>query len=156
MLPTLGSKGQGWVALQALVLAACAAVAVMGPPWPDSVSSWVRLVGAVIAISGGAVAITAILGLGRDITPMPKPGPETEVRTNGIYALVRHPIYGGAIEVASGLALATSPLALVPAVALGLLFEAKSRVEERWLIEHDPAYEDYRRQVTKRFIPGVW
>ena len=156
MLPKLGSKGQGWVALQALAFAACAAAAVMGPPWPDPVSPWVRLVGAVIAISGGAVAITAILGFGRDITPMPKPAPGTEVRTNGIYALMRHPIYGGLIEVATGIALATSPLALIPAVALGLLFDAKSRVEERWLIEHDPAYEDYRRRVTKRFIPGIW
>jgi protein-S-isoprenylcysteine O-methyltransferase Ste14 len=79
-----------------------------------------------------------------------------ELREAGLYGLARHPIYGGVLLLGLGWWLASSPLALLPMALLAGLFEAKSRREERWLVEHHPAYEDYRRRVRRRFIPYLW
>jgi protein-S-isoprenylcysteine O-methyltransferase Ste14 len=48
-----------------------------------------------------------------------------------------------------------SPLALVPTVALVLVLETKSRLEEFMLEERFPEYDAYRRRVRWRFVPGV-
>jgi protein-S-isoprenylcysteine O-methyltransferase Ste14 len=77
------------------------------------------------------------------------------LRTNGVYRFARHPIYGGSLLLALGFALLTSPVALLPAVLLGILFELKSRHEESFLMMRFPAYDSYRRRVRWRFIPGV-
>ena len=57
---------------------------------------------------------------------------------------------------AVGWSIATaSPLALVPTVVLGLLFDAKSRREEAWLTERLPGYAAYRAR-TRKFVPGLY
>ena len=156
MLPDLGHRGEGWVALQVALFAAFVLGAVLGPPWPEGIGGWSFALGIALALAGGALAAAAILGLGHDLTAFPKPKEGMTVRTRGVYGMVRHPIYGGLILVVIGGSLTNSPLALVPAVALALLFEGKRRVEERWLVEHDPGYSEYRHRVRKAFIPGVW
>lgn len=156
MLPNLGPRGEGWVALQIAVFAAFVLGAVLGPSWPSGVAGWSFTVGVAIALAGGALATAAILGLGSDLTAFPKPKESMQIRTSGVYGMVRHPIYGGLILVVIGGSLTNSPLALIPAVSLALLFDGKRRVEERWLVEHDPAYSEYRHRVAKAFIPGVW
>lgn len=142
--------------LQVAVFAAFALGAVLGPPWPDAIAGWSFAVGILIAVAGGVLATAAILGLGHDLTAFPKPKESMQIRTSGVYGMVRHPIYGGLILVVIGGSLTNSPVALVPAMALALLFDGKRRVEERWLVEHDPDYSGYRHRVNKAFIPGVW
>jgi protein-S-isoprenylcysteine O-methyltransferase Ste14 len=79
------------------------------------------------------------------------------VVSTGAYAIVRHPLYSGAL-----LLLAFTPLALgsywtllvavatVPALAWRLLDE------ERFLKQNLPGYADYCRVTRFRLIPGVW
>ena len=43
-----------------------------------------------------------------------------------------------------------------PARAAALFLDAKRRREEAWLVKSLAGYEDYRRQVRRRFIPFVW
>ena len=43
---------------------------------------------------------------------------------DGVYAVVRHPIYAGLLQTALGVALMTGPWALLPALALSLPFAA--------------------------------
>jgi protein-S-isoprenylcysteine O-methyltransferase Ste14 len=110
----------------------------------------------LVAIAGAWLFFAGAFGLGAQLTPFPKPVEGGEVRDTGVFGLVRHPIYGGALLLALAWSLATSPLALVPTVLLAALLEAKSRREETWLEEHQAGYEDYRRRVTRRFIPFLW
>jgi protein-S-isoprenylcysteine O-methyltransferase Ste14 len=83
--------------------------------------------------------------------------PDQQVVSTGPYAFVRHPMYlGGAL-----LLLAT-PFALgstwaVPwAVAAVACLAWRLVEEERYLSQHLPGYDDYRRQTPYRLIPFVW
>jgi protein-S-isoprenylcysteine O-methyltransferase Ste14 len=75
----------------------------------------------------------------------------------GPYAVVRHPMYAGAIPLVLGLPLALgsyagAALALVPlVVALPRIF-----IEERLLRRELPGYEAYLARVRWRLVPYVW
>jgi protein-S-isoprenylcysteine O-methyltransferase Ste14 len=154
--PALGPRGEGWVALQFVVLGLALAAGVTGGAWPHEAATWLLVAGLALAVAGAALATAGIRHLGSSITPFPMPGEGAELREHGSYRLVRHPIYGGVLLASLGWALATSPLALVPAVILGLVFRGKSAREEMWLSERHEGYAAYRARVTKRFVPFVW
>ena len=155
-LPSLGARGEGWVALQALLLLAVGACGLLGPSWPEGSTPW-RIAGAIVAgVAALVLVVGGFHGLGSQLTPFPKPVEGGELRQGGVYGLVRHPIYGGVILLSVAWSLALSPLALVPSALLGLLFEGKRRREEAWLVERHPSYEDYRGRVRRHFIPFLW
>jgi len=105
---------------------------------------------------GLLLGLTAGLRLGRNLTPFPRPRPGGELVTAGVYAHARHPIYGGVLLIAIGWSLAHASLATLTAAALlWLLFEAKSRYEERVLAAAYPAYPAYAA-ATRRFVPFVY
>jgi protein-S-isoprenylcysteine O-methyltransferase Ste14 len=155
-LPALGPRGEGWVAIQVVLIAGLGLAAVLGPRLPDAVEAPFLGAALVVGLAGAVLFLGGLLHLGAQLTPFPKPVEGGELRESGLYALVRHPVYGGGILLALAWSLATSWLALVPTLLLALLFEAKSRREEHWLIEHHPGYEDYRRRVRRRFVPYLW
>jgi protein-S-isoprenylcysteine O-methyltransferase Ste14 len=82
---------------------------------------------------------------------------EQRVISTGPYSLVRHPMYSGAM-----LLLIFSPLALgswvgVPfAIPVMLVIVLRLLDEERFLSRSLPGYEDYRRKVRWRLLPGIW
>lgn len=154
--PALGPRGEGWVAMQMVLIVGLGLSAVLGPEWPDAVEAPLLGAAFVVGLVGGALFLGGLLGLGAQLTPFPKPVEGVALREDGLYALVRHPVYGGGVLLSLAWSLATSWLALVPTLLLALLFEAKSRREEHWLVEHHPAYEDYRRRVRRRFVPFLW
>jgi len=78
------------------------------------------------------------------------------LRQDGIYGLVRHPMYGGALLLLLGWALLSSPLALLPLALVAVFLDAKRRREAVWLVEQHPDYAQYRLQVPRLFIPWVW
>ena len=72
-------------------------------------------------------------------------------------ALVRHPMYAGAVVMFGCTPLALGSywgllvmLAIVPALAWRLIDE------ERYLKQHLPGYADYCTRVRYRLIPGIW
>jgi protein-S-isoprenylcysteine O-methyltransferase Ste14 len=155
-LPALGRRGGGWVAIQAALLVTAIAAGLAGPAWPASASPWLAAAGAVGVLAGVALLIAGGAGLGPQLTPFPRPVDGGELRRSGVYGLVRHPMYGGALLAMLGWALLSSPWALVPLAAAALFLDAKRRREEAWLIKSLAGYKDYRRQVRRRFIPFVW
>ena len=92
--PTWGARGQGWVAAQFALLGLALVIGVLDlSGWPDSLRDGLRYVG-VLLISGGVViAVYAVLGLGSSLTAAPAPVEHGQLRTDGIYGVVRHPIY---------------------------------------------------------------
>jgi len=155
-LPSLGRRGEGWVALQVALLAAAAVAGVLGAAWPHAASLWLAIVGSLAALCGAGLLVGGGAGLGPQLTPFPKPVAEGDLRQSGAYRLVRHPMYGGALLVMLGWALLSSPLALLPLVLAAAFLDAKRRREEAWLVERHPGYTAYRQLVRRRFIPFVW
>ena len=155
-MPSLGPRGEGWVAIQGVLLVLVAAAGwSLGPDW----SGPARIVGVVFGIAliaGGAVlAVRAVADLGRAMTPLPRPRDGAELVETGVYALVRHPIYGGLMLAAFGWAVAKASLvAVILAAALAAFLQLKSMREERWLDLRYPGYAAYRAR-TRRFIPWL-
>jgi protein-S-isoprenylcysteine O-methyltransferase Ste14 len=79
------------------------------------------------------------------------------VITTGPYAIVRHPLYFGALFYVATTSLVLGSwwgLATVPLVASG--FAIRIRVEEKALREGLQGYDDYARRVRWRLIPFIW
>lgn len=127
-----------------------------GPEWPDAVERPLLALGFAVGIPGAILFLGGALHLGAQLTPYPRPVEGGSLRDGGLYGLVRHPIYGGALLLALAWSLATSWLALGPTLLLALLFDLKSRREELWLAERHEGYAAYRERVRRRFIPWVW
>ena len=154
-VPALGPRGEGWVALQTVVLLAAVVCAVVGPAWPDAVEPALRLAGHVVEAAGLALVLAARVALGRSFTVLPRPRERATLRRRGVYAYARHPIYGGLLLLLVGVSLHRSALVFVPTAVLAALFLAKSVREEAWLAERFPEYADYRRATRPRFIPWL-
>ncbi len=82
---------------------------------------------------------------------------QQKVVSSGPYALVRHPMYSGALFmlVFSALALG-SWAALLCTIPLILVIAARAVDEERFLDDNLPGYTEYRHKVRFRLVPGVW
>ena len=59
------------------------------------------------------------------------------------------------ILIALGWSLISSALTLVVTVALILVLEVKSRLEESMLAQRFPEYDTYKQRVRWRFVPGI-
>ena len=79
-----------------------------------------------------------------------------ELRTDGPYAITRHPIYTGLVGMLLGTALAVGLGVWTMLFVLGLLVaELKIHAEERLLGDVFPvAYAEYRRNVPQ-LVPGL-
>jgi protein-S-isoprenylcysteine O-methyltransferase Ste14 len=144
------------VALQFLLMGLAAAAYVLGPRWPGSVANALVVAGALLAVAGAALVVWSVRQLGKSLTPLPRPPRGSILVEGGPYRTVRHPVYTGVLAFTFGLALALSPLALVPAAALGALFGLKTRVEERFLREQFPGYAAYSERTRFRLLPYVY
>jgi protein-S-isoprenylcysteine O-methyltransferase Ste14 len=112
-------------------------------------------IGAVVFVSGIALAIWARVHLGRNWgMPMTQKA-EPELVTSGPYRFVRHPIYTGLLVGVLGTALVENLIGLFIVAILGAYFYYSASVEERNLIATFPtAYPAYRK-ATKMLIPFV-
>lgn len=79
------------------------------------------------------------------------------VVSTGPYALVRHPMYAGALIMLAGVPLALDSWAgLLAIIPLKLVIMARAVDEERFLSAELPGYDAYRAKVRHRFMPLVW
>lgn len=80
-----------------------------------------------------------------------------KVIENGMYGLVRHPMYFGALFLIVGTPLALGSwwtLFLIPVFLLILYFRIAG--EEHVLIRDLPGYVEYRKKVRYRLVPLIW
>ncbi len=147
-----GRRGETWVIGQFLLLGAMAVLPPEGPALPAGLRLLAWPVGfvALILMALGAAA------LGPSLTVLPQPKPDGRFVAQGIYRVVRHPIYGGVILLAMAWAVwRLSLLHLALAAILAVFFRAKARREEQWLTTRFPEYADYRRRV-RAFVPWIY
>lgn len=138
------------VALQGVIFLAVGLTAVL--PGPQIAGSlWA---GAVLVLSGALGMFWSGKDLGRALTPMPQPN-GAGLAGGGIYGYVRHPMYSAIWVIGLGLAVGSGHLWTYGfLVLLAVFFEAKTRVEEMFLLRTYPGYADYASR-TGKFIPGV-
>lgn len=153
--PTLGPRGEGWVVLQIILLFAVGIAGRAGPSLASEARVIAAVVGAALFVGGAIMVARGGRDLGAALTPLPHPKADADLVETGIYARVRHPIYGGIVLAAVGWACVTAsiPAALLAVVTWGF-FRVKSVREEAWLAARHPGYSAYRDR-TRRLIPWI-
>ena len=122
----------GW-ALVALQFALLITLVLMPRREPEAI--WVALGGLLIG-AGAAVGFSAFRALGSALTPTPVPIVGAGLRTEGIYARVRHPIYLAVLLLVFGYVIAFgSWWSFLVALILVIFFAAKARWEDHLLAE---------------------
>lgn len=150
----MGARGEGWVIGQFVIGAAIlAATFVTRLELP----LLLRLAGIILVLLGALIAGLGVLQLGASLTPFPKPREDAHALvTNGVYGILRHPIYSGFALGALGWTLWWGTLlGLALALFLFVWFELKLRREEKWLLGKYPEYAAYQARV-KKLIPFVY
>lgn len=154
-----GQRGEVYVAIQGLLFTWI----IFGPknwskfgPWPLPEAIFVTWTGIALIVLGCLVALSAAVGLGRALTPLPKPNDAGTLIATGVYRWMRHPIYTGVMLMTIGWALYVEGIVtLVSSLVLGIFFYIKSRREEQWLLVRYPEYKAYQKR-TFRFIPFIF
>ena len=147
-----GQRGEWYVLVQMILFI----LILFGPQSAVVMPTWLRALGGVMILFGGALAGLALLNLGPNLTPLPYPKEDGSLVQAGAYALVRHPIYSGLIFASFGLGLVRGTLTgLLYALLLFIFFDLKTRREESWLGQKYADYGDYQQRVRK-LIPFVY
>lgn len=158
-LPSLGPRGEGWVALQVACMAAIVLGAFLFPGFaPGGDRGDVRLLGDVVIVGGVAVLAwaTAVLRPANAFSALPHPRADGALVDSGPYRYVRHPIYSGLILAGVGALISRKSVAAgLATIVLAIVLDLKRRREEVWLLERYPGYAAYRTR-TKALIPFVY
>lgn len=152
-----GARGGWWVVVQIPLLL----LAYLIPGWTGQaitggLASMLMYAGQALLIAGALLTVTGAVSLGRWLTPFPQPLPESQLRTAGAYALVRHPLYSGILFMAFGWSLYSISVAgLAFDAVLFVFFDRKAAREEIWLAGKFPGYAAYRSRV-KKLVPWIY
>jgi protein-S-isoprenylcysteine O-methyltransferase Ste14 len=118
---------------------------------------WIQFTGIALAVIGIAATVYAQVDMGDSWRIGVDPAETTTLVRNGVFGLVRNPIFTAMLIFGLGIALVTpNVIAIAGFVLLVLTIELQVRaVEEPYLtMTHGAAYRDYRAGVG-RFVPGV-
>lgn len=118
---------------------------------------WLQVLGAV-AIAASMYIMFLIMRTNSFAAPVVKiqTARGHRVISDGPYAIVRHPMYGGTLLLIVGIPLLLGSwwgLALAPVIVL--LLAVRAVMEERTLMAELPGYTDYAARVRYRFVPYV-
>lgn len=125
-----------------------------GKNWP--VELWLRVTSWVFIGVGLVLILVAGLNLGKSLTANPVPLAKAQLKTTGLYAVVRHPIYLGLLVLAAGMTAGSgSVLHIVFAAALFAILNFKAAFEERLLRAKFAEYAEYAAKVG-RLLPRLF
>jgi protein-S-isoprenylcysteine O-methyltransferase Ste14 len=120
---------------------------------PPSGGETARLVSAIVIVLANLLGIVTLLGLGRSFGILIA---LREVRSSGIYSLVRHPMYATDILLRIGFLISHfNPFTAGMAVGSIGLYAYRAVLEERHLAT-DEHYREYMSRTRYRFLPYVF
>ena len=147
------------VTLAVATFLACSIVLLVGRGFMQNLvvdAAWMRFLGLAVLIASTAFALWARLSLGTSWSIAPEVGGDRRLRTQGPYAVTRHPIYTGLLGMIVGTALLAGLGQAILAVVAGLIvFSVNIHAEERLLLANFPDdYPAYRKRVPQ-LVPGL-
>lgn len=122
----------------------------------STVPLWVVVIGDVLVFAGVMLAQLVIVQNAYAAGTVTIEADQPLIST-GLYGIVRHPMYVGMLVTMTGIPLALGSywaLLAVPAAVPVLM--ARILDEESALVDGLKGYDDYRRTVPYRLVPGVW
>lgn len=145
-------RGERWVLAQIILLI----LILFAPLISRAVSGFGQLAGIALGGLGLLMVLLSASSLRASFTIFPRPKMYGALSRSGLYAIVRHPMYGGVLLCALGWSLFHgSVLALFLTLGLGVFFDRKAAREEMWLAQKYPDYAQYQKQVRK-LIPWLY
>ena len=115
------------------------------PIWGEA---WITVIAVLLAVAGAALAVAGAVVLGRDLVPWVAPKPGAPLRTGGVYALTRNPIYLGLLLGTAGWVLWRACIELIVVwMLLAAVLIVKAHVEQHRLLD---AYGDDYRDYAER------
>ncbi len=142
--------------LAALVALPGARAAEPTPAGPTAAEKTVVIIGNVLVFTGILLAEFVIIQNNYAAATITVEADQPLVST-GMYGVVRHPMYVGAMIMMVGMPLALGSywglLTLIPGT---LVFVARITDEEKALRQELHGYVEYTQKVHYRLVPGVW
>lgn len=124
--------------------------------WSPAVPAWVSIAGDILIVVGLYVYHLVTKENSYAASTVRVVEGQT-VCSTGPYAILRHPMYAGALLVFLGSPLALGSwwgLFIVPVAAVGFAWRLLD--EEKMLTKDLPGYAEYLQQVRYRLVPYVW
>ena len=111
------------------------------------------LIGQAVQITGVTLQIIALLSLNRSMGLLPA---HREVKSNGLYRLVRHPLYAAYTVSLLGYLISNPSPYNVSVVGFGTFLQIlRIRNEERLLFEYQE-YASFAARTKWRLVPYIW
>lgn len=121
-------------------------------PW------WARALGLIVFVAGWWVAHLALASNRFAVTVVRYQAERGHaVADDGLYRVVRHPMYAGLVMITIGLCVwLGSAAALIAVIVPAGILAVRIVVEERMLRTRLAGYSEYASRVRWRLVPGVW
>jgi protein-S-isoprenylcysteine O-methyltransferase Ste14 len=120
------------------------------------VPTWLAVAGDIL-VAAGLCGVAWVFRANTFASAVIEVSRDQQLVSTGPYAVVRHPMYSGALLMLVGVPIALgSWWALLAVLALTGAIVSRLLVEERVLASELPGYAEYRERVRHRLIPFVW
>jgi protein-S-isoprenylcysteine O-methyltransferase Ste14 len=145
-----GSRGEGWFVAQIILVSS-----IFFGIHP--LVRWMLSLFAIFSTMGGLYFLLhALSDLGELTTPFVYPVKSSVVVENGVYRLVRHPMYGGLLMMCAGVSiLAGSVHKLLLTLILAWVLNNAADIEEKQLLHHHGEFYVSYMSDKKKFIPLI-
>ena len=117
-------------------------------------SSWgVAPLAKYVIVAGVIIQIAGLVSLNRSLAIV---AAKREIKTAGLYRIVRHPLYASYFFIFTGYVLMNTTLEnlIIYIITMGLLFVRVFREEDHLAL--DSSYREYMQKVNYRIIPFVY
>jgi len=114
---------------------------------------WLVPVGVGLTVLGNFVQLMAKMFLRRSFGIAPA---NRGIKTDGMYRIVRHPMYAGYLLVHIGILMLMPTLFNIAVYAIGWAAQILRLLAEERLLSEDPAYRDFMTKTRWRLIPGLF
>ena len=126
--------------------------------WSGTVTMWLQATALLLFLAAGLLGAWA-MAANRYFSATVRLQSERghNVAKTGPYGIIRHPGYTAGIisNMATPLVL-DSWVALIPAITVVIGYIIRTALEDSFLQQNLPGYQDYTSNVRYRLIPGVW